>query len=237
MEPIFVLVEYDPWQMVIGSDSPTFALYDNGFVIFSKEGNQRQYYSVSLQGQTRDDLIHGLIPENLTTFKNYYELSHWTDQPTTLFYFKHFQMKVYGDIRNPDDEELIDGFLDDMDEDDSDLLKDLPDEILNTFNTAISFDHHEALEWVPEMLEVMVWPYENAPDPSIKWPEHWPDLDDDKTVKRGKESYSVFLPSKFHLDLIDFLNTRKPKGAVKINHKKMIVTFRFPFPSEVKWME
>jgi hypothetical protein len=29
-QPIIVLIETDPWLMVIGSDVPTFALYENG---------------------------------------------------------------------------------------------------------------------------------------------------------------------------------------------------------------
>ena len=35
-QPIVVLVETDPWLMVIGSDVPTFALYENGQIITKK---------------------------------------------------------------------------------------------------------------------------------------------------------------------------------------------------------
>ena len=35
--PLVVLLEFDPWQMVIGSDVPTFVLYDDGTIIYRNE--------------------------------------------------------------------------------------------------------------------------------------------------------------------------------------------------------
>ena len=35
-QPIVVLIETDPWLMVIGSDVPTFSLYENGQIIYKK---------------------------------------------------------------------------------------------------------------------------------------------------------------------------------------------------------
>jgi len=35
-KPIVVLIETDPWLMVIGSDVPTFALYESGQIIYKK---------------------------------------------------------------------------------------------------------------------------------------------------------------------------------------------------------
>lgn len=37
-QPIILLTIYNPWLMVIGSDEPTFALYDNGLVIYQRIG-------------------------------------------------------------------------------------------------------------------------------------------------------------------------------------------------------
>jgi hypothetical protein len=33
-EPLVLLTEYNPWAMAIGSDTPTFALYADGTVIY-----------------------------------------------------------------------------------------------------------------------------------------------------------------------------------------------------------
>src|SRR4051812_15359197 len=38
LKPLVLLTVYNPWLMVIGSDEPTFALYDNGLVIYQRLG-------------------------------------------------------------------------------------------------------------------------------------------------------------------------------------------------------
>jgi hypothetical protein len=47
-QPLVLLTEYNPWAMVIGSDSPTFALYGNGTVIWRAEGRSGKYMTVAL---------------------------------------------------------------------------------------------------------------------------------------------------------------------------------------------
>jgi len=45
-----------------------------------------------------------------------------------------------------------------------------------------------------------------------------------------------YLPSQKHTELLAFLDSRKPRGAVLIDGKKMAVTCRYPFPNEKLWM-
>ncbi|OCB77669.1 hypothetical protein B0A79_11230 [Flavobacterium piscis] len=40
--PLIALIETDPWLMVIGSDVPTFALYENGQIIYKKLSVKKQ---------------------------------------------------------------------------------------------------------------------------------------------------------------------------------------------------
>ena len=56
-EPLFVFIEYDPWAMVIGSDSPSFVIYSDSSVIFlqsyedvkkRKKGKGFKLYSTKL---------------------------------------------------------------------------------------------------------------------------------------------------------------------------------------------
>src|SRR5687767_3175549 len=55
IQPIVLLTIYNPWLMVIGSDAPTFALYDNGLVIYQRLGpaDAPEFASVQL---TADEL-------------------------------------------------------------------------------------------------------------------------------------------------------------------------------------
>src|SRR4249919_2017860 len=40
---IAVLVSTDPWLMVFGSDTPRFALYDDGYVIYAEQTYEDEY--------------------------------------------------------------------------------------------------------------------------------------------------------------------------------------------------
>lgn len=98
------------------------------------------------------------------------------------------------------------------------------------------FSRPDARDWLPDKIEVMIWPYEYAPEASIDWPKDWPGLDDPTTVKRGKDSYSLYLRSADYPALTAFLETRKEKGAVRIGGHKWTASIRFPFPQEASWM-
>jgi hypothetical protein len=89
--------------------------------------------------------------------------------------------------------------------------------------------------WKPKYIEVMIWPYEYAPEDSIIWPNYWPGLESLFTQKWGNGNYSIFLDFKFENELISFLKTRKAKSAVLIGEKKFAVSFRYVFEGESIW--
>ena len=95
-------------------------------------------------------------------------------------------------------------------------------------------DYSDSQEWTPHYLEVMVWPYEYAPDTSIVWPKDWPGLNSKRSFKR-EDSYSIFLDGSVLPELQKFLRKEKEKGAVEIDGKKWAVSFRSVFPSEPVW--
>ena len=115
---------------------------------------------------------------------------------------------------------------------DNDVRIKSPEVILNLFDKITSYTHSGSKSWLPKKIEVMIWPYEYAPDASIIWPTDWPDINHPETFKRGQDLYSIFLDSMYFEDLKQFLKTRSQKGAVEINGKKWAVSFRFPFPHE-----
>jgi hypothetical protein len=110
----------------------------------------------------------------------------------------------------------------------------VPDELLELHKFLSSIEYADSKEWIPKYVEVMIWPYEYAPDASIAWPKDWPSLDSDRSRKRG-DSYSIFLDGSLLPDLRSFLHTRKEKGAVEIGGRKWAVSFRQVFPSEPTW--
>lgn len=111
----------------------------------------------------------------------------------------------------------------------------LPRAVTDAFDRLRNFQALDARAWLPDKVEVMVWPYEYAPDRSIVWPQRWPDLADATTRKRG-DAYSIFIPSAELPALKAFLASGTEKGAVEIDGKKFAASIRFPFPHESLWM-
>jgi len=212
-----MLIEYNPWAMVIGSDTPTLAVYEDGSVIFVKKESEEKYglytTSIDLDGH----FIQSITPENLGDLKESYTLSDWTDQPTNLFVWKEKHVAIYGNM--------------------NEVKEKLPKGMWEVYSAIKSFDSSDAKEWLPDYIEVMLWPYEYAPDESIVWPDGWPDLEHATTKKRSKDSFSIYLPSEHFDELKSLLKTRKQKGALLISGKKMAVSYRFPFPHDKLWKQ
>ncbi len=214
-----VLIERDPWLMVIGSDSPTFAFYSNGDVIYRTE---KGYKESTLDKTQQIKFLHSINVEKLSVAAKHYDASQSTDQPTIILAIigkaKPSIISVYGSLRS------------------SEVREALPPEVSAAYDTLKTFSDPAARDWLPEKIEVIIWPYEYAPDKSIFWPKDWPGLSDAATVKRGEDTYSIYLPSTKYAELKIFLESRKEKGAVEIGGKKWAASVRFPFPDERKWM-
>jgi hypothetical protein len=216
--PAVILLESDPWAMVIGSDSPAFALYEDGRAIYRTRSG---YVSVKLEPGDLHKFMDSLEPGSLAGLSGGYTATESTDQPRTwLFVYAGKQpafVTVYGSL------------------DDEEVRAKLPPQIVAFRDKLRSFRDARASKWLPETIEVMVWPYENAPEPSIVWPKRWPGLDAPTTRKR-REGISLYVPSYDFEPLKSFLATRRPTGAVEIGGKKWAASYRLPFPHEQLWM-
>ncbi|MBN2572103.1 MAG: hypothetical protein JXA68_08245 [Ignavibacteriales bacterium] len=214
--PQIVLIEYDPWAMAIGSDTPTFALYDSGIVIYKDIENDINL-SVKLTIQQKDSLINYFaISDSLFTLPEQIIASYWTDQPDNTLYIIFDSVKainVYGSIRNV-----------------TEARAKTPKSFLDLFDKLISFKNDNAKIWLPDKIEAMVWDYSHSLGESLKWPEGWPDLNSPDTIDWG-EMYSIYIDRKYYDDLIQFLKKRGEKQSIEINDKKFTVVLRFPFPN------
>jgi len=216
--PLIVMLTTDPWLMVVGSDSPTFALYSDGTAIFRTRAGLK---TAKLNQTEQADLVHAFDNPDLAALAGGYEVADATDQPDNrlLVYGSKvpFYISVYGSL------------------DDKVVRAKLPRAITEVFDRLRTFHVSDARAWLPDKVEVMAWPYEYAPDQSIIWPQNWPNLNDPTTRKRD-DSYSLYLSSSELPALTAFLARRKEKGAVEIDGKKFAMSIRLPFPHEVLWM-
>ncbi|MET1112304.1 MAG: hypothetical protein ABWX67_12325 [Allosphingosinicella sp.] len=217
--PLVVLLESNPWAMVIGSDSPAFALYEDGRAIFRTESG---YQSARLDPGELNRFLDSLKVGSLARSAGGYTATEWTDQPhTKLLLYVGKQpvfIAVYGSFE------------------DKEVRAKLPPEIVEVRDKLRSFKDARSSQWLPESIEVMIWPYDYASEPSIIWPKRWPGLDAPTTRERGEGSFSLYVPSAEFGPLKAFLGRQSEKGAVEIGGKKWAASHRFPFAHEQLWM-
>lgn len=250
-QPLLAAYERNPWLMAIGSDSPYFVYYPNGEIIFWQEidKGRGEYSSLNITNTPQETALLELV-EKIEERDKTVILTEMTDQKTYEFQVntesRSFKVHIYGEMdeeKRQSDRAQIQKMLEEVCSADASYefcgrLKDgegsfpkPPQDIAAIWEFLNDQEWSGASPWHYEYLEVLVWPYSHAPDPSILWPEAWPDLTDPSTWHR-KNGFSIFLPTIFEDDFYEFLKTRNPRGAVLINDTKMTVSFRIPFPHD-----
>lgn len=221
--PLLILIESNPWEDVVGSSTPSFALYDSGLLILLErvvKGEPRHVFTF-LDQVDQTKFLNSLPIEAFNQLESHYEVSTSTDQPThTIWLFwqgRNKKVTVYGDLRL-----------------DESVRMNTPQAFLTLFQRLTSYKTKSAKPWYPEKIEVLIWPYPNAPDPSIPWPDKWPDIDHSDTQTKG-DVYSLFLSSRYWREFRSFLAGLKNRQAVLINGRKWAISYRFPFPGEGMW--
>jgi hypothetical protein len=225
--PVAIVYEFNPWAMVIGSDSPSFALYSDGLVIFTRrhQDGKYEYASVTLSEPERDALVSSLPAKEFFALEQRYETTMATDQPTTtIILWDKGQLKsvsVYGGLRRTD----------------NDRKEAAPAAFIETYEKLKGFESNRAAPWMPEKIELMIWPYETAGD-ALPWPKDWPDTKHLETKKRGdgrdRIAYSIYLSQSQYETLKARLKRDSP-SALLIDGRKWAFSFRFPLPLEEDW--
>ncbi|GIK67493.1 MAG: hypothetical protein BroJett018_52870 [Chloroflexota bacterium] len=239
--PLVVLMEFDPWKMVIGSDVPTFVLYDDGTIIYRNEYIADDPAATPEAYETGDTPYIGLLTlkldeeelaaflESLAVGDDFYALEPSydgpmiTDQPNIYLAVwtdegQPKSVNVYGDLRN----------------DVEDARSMAPDAFLSLYDALVEFvgeAHEGAVAWLPDQLELMVWPYESASS-GAAWPDFLPTLDDPTTIDRGG-LWSIYVDSTRYEEVMEFLN--EAAGTVEIDGEFYSVMIRYPFPGADIW--
>ncbi len=219
-QPIVVLVETNPWLMVIGSDVPTFALYENGQIIYKKVIKKKwKYFEVTNDREATQKIIKSIgITDSLMTQQDYIEASSWTDQPTNILLLNFDtvkQISVYGNLAKKDNE----------------TRKQTPKYFLTVYDNIKKFESNKAKEWLPDSIEIMLTDYSHSPEKPKEWPENWPNLKSESTIERSESLYSLYLPKENFEEFINLISDLKEKQAVEVNGKKFSVSYRLPFPN------
>jgi len=217
-KPLIILTETDPWSMVIGSDVPTFALYQKGQVIYKiTEKKILTFYEITLNKQELQKLIKSIdISEIIYKQKNKFIASRSTDQPSTTLILNLKRSKsifIYGDIS-----------------DKGEARKKIPKEFMKIYDFLKKYKNNKAKVWLPEKIELIFWDYNYAPT-KRPWIKGFPNLKTRTTIKFDNDNYSVFIDKKHFGEFKKYFLSLGEKEAVEINGRKMAVSYRFPFPN------
>lgn len=218
-KPIIILTERNPWLMVIGSDTPTFALYEKGHVIYKRLDDKKlTIFEGKLEPEQLNSFVAGLgLSDSFYKLPEEIVASSWTDQPTNLLEL-HIstpkKISVYGNLRSPA----------------KDLSRSVPEELLLVLEKLIAYSDPSARVWSPKVMEVMFWDFSYAKEKKA-WPKGLPDLKSPSTRKLPNGVYSVYLTADHYDAFKKFYPSIGERTAVEINGKKMTMSARYPFPN------
>jgi len=217
--PVIVFTEMNPRLLVIGSDVPTFALYEKGQIIYKKvESGRTKFFEVKLSEEETQKAVYSLgLNDSLMRLPGFIETTTKADQPTNELVLSFDSTKiisVYGNLRV-----------------DQKARKETPKPFLKVYDRIARYENSKAREWVPSTIEVMLSDYSNSPEVPQKWPKGWSDLKSSKTVKRSDRLYSLYLDKRHWEEFRKLLGSLKKKQAVEVNGRKFSVSYRLPFPN------
>jgi hypothetical protein len=231
-----VLIEHNPWAMVIGADTPRVVVFDDGTVIrrTPSKGASQRYLAVSkLAASELNDLRSALRPSaSFWDLKDQYNVApNVTDMVTTeLVVYSEGRFKrveVYGyapEEWKPPAFTMMPS---------KQIADALPAEFDRLCHLLVDLAPRDEVQWSPKYVEVMIWPYEYSPDKPLEWPSGWPGLTSPMAFQRG-DSYSLIVPGSKLAALEAFVARRGERQAVRIGGKKWAIAYRPVMPGG-KW--
>lgn len=216
-EPLLMLTIYDPWRMVIGSDSPTFVVYATGQVIMThvNADDEVEYQSVMLDEDELADLLAQLDIDAFASLDEYYDIALMTDQPTQSFVVATEdglkRVTVYGSLMH------------------SEVRAEAPEAVVNAYDFIASYENADAEPWLPTHFEVIVWPWDTSD--AVGWPDDFPQLDSPFAVERAEVTSLYVEMSEYER----FRALAQGEDALRLDGDTYAFSLRMPFPHEVVW--
>ena len=230
-KPIVVLIESNPWAMVMGSDTPQYLLYDTREALFFRRDDC--YRHQLSEREFQDIMTRVTAVTRAGPIKRFIDLApDITDQPSADFYLDRGDKRVATRVYGMSTRDHPAGPYTVMSR--GSKADKLPKELGSLYEFLHARDYPHSQRWLPKHIEVMIWPYEYARDASIHWPKDWPSINSERAIKHG-DMYSIYLNSALLPQLERFLRTRKETGSVEIGGKKWAADYRYVFPSEPVW--
>jgi hypothetical protein len=225
--PLAVVIERNPWALVIGADSPRILLFPDGTIIRYDLGENRwpEFTTARLTASELAKARHALGSlESFMALKDFYDLApNVTDLPTVEIIRSEQSgskvVRVYGYAAETVATPATFSFKSTQEPDAC------PEEFNRLYRLLVSMKPTHSISWMPKYLEVIIWPYEYSPEEPLVWPENWPGIDSRWAFQSG-DSYSIVLAGDREKELRRFIESRKEKQAVLLAKKKWSISYR-----------
>lgn len=232
-ELLAVLVEHNPWAMVIGADTPRVSLFDDGTVIRLEPRGEKDAPRLMVSQLTAAELAK--VRKDVHPGAGFWKLAdHYnvmpgvTDMMTTELVVydgqKFKDTSVYGYAPEKWDPPAFTRMST------SDAGDRLPPEFERICKVLMTLKPRNAVPWQPRWLEVIVWPYEHSPEAPLPWPAKWPNLKSRMAFPQQGSMSSIILPGAEEQALREFLGQLGERQAVGIGGKKWSVEYRPVMP-------
>jgi hypothetical protein len=228
-KPVAMLVEQNPWAMVMGGDLPSVEVYSDGTVLRADPNSRKEpaYLVSQIRGNEWDRLLQSIGPTPaFDGLKETYSVSGVTDRQTTAIVLsdkgRPKRVSVYGYSISYRDARAFSG---------NRLVgSSAPVEFDRLAKLLAALAPKNEAHWQPRFVEVMLWPFEYSRESPKPWPAAWPTSSSPMAFRRG-ESWSVILPASELPQLRDFVRQTNQRQTILWNGHKWSIAYRLVLPA------
>lgn len=232
-QPLLTCIERNPWKTALGSDTPYFALYDDGQVIYlhrTREG-QHVYVTTKISSDQLKALLKDFeLTDDFYDLEDEYVVVLGTGQPKTVFYLSDGKrsklVTVYGPVWDRYTHRLAD--VERWRGPDK-----LPPGLARLCVKTREYRNDEATLWVPKYLEILVRRNVFGRLPS-DWPQRWPRIEDEMVWNHG-DLTSVFVSGVELEKAQDY--AQQHAEVFRTGLGAWVSTIRYVFPNEPSWTD
>ncbi|MGO9830210.1 MAG: hypothetical protein ACLPJH_08715 [Myxococcaceae bacterium] len=165
---------------------PSIVVYADGELILARKG--LRHVKLELSALTR--FLESLQLGRLRDLPEYTSTMHVTDLSTTVVIWRDGDrmrsVSVYGPVkRNPEEEKWADRSI---------PISASPEAFVSVVERLRAFDPDGATTWTPEVVELMLGPFDHSRQKPIAWPANWPGWDSPGAKRPSTIGGNPYLP-------------------------------------------
>ncbi len=231
--PILVVLQTQPWGMVVEGETPAYVLYQNGLFVFQDHSAKDilRYRASQLPANDMESLLN-LFRETVPVggFKARYDLAPWkiTDQPELRVFFRTKEQtmvtRLYAwTLEGPS---ITSSMVREMERLEPESSKSdrpepvLPGQLGKVFNRLREVSGRPSQVWVPLYMEAVLWPFPHAKGKGMPWPTDLPQPGS-KFVRVFPHRISAYVDQKDPEKLLRFFETTSYKFGRAVRREEI----------------